>query len=66
MPERLKLTVNQSKSAVDRPWKRTLLSYSMTWHRKPRLTVAKKVVNRLKANLKRPFGGEGAGTSKQP
>ena len=52
---RLKLTVNQSKSAVDRPWKRTFLSYSMTWHRKPRLTVARKAVERFKANLKAVF-----------
>jgi RNA-directed DNA polymerase len=55
LSERLKLTVNQNKSAVDRPWKRTFLSYSMTWHRKPRLTVAKKAVARLKANLKATF-----------
>jgi len=52
---RLRLTVNRGKSAVDRPWKRTFLSYSMTWHRKPRLTVAKKAVARLKANLKTIF-----------
>jgi len=55
LTERLKLAVNQSKSAVDRPWKRTFLSYSMTRHRKPRLTVAKKAVDRLKANLKTIF-----------
>src|SRR6266568_1890014 len=55
LSERLKLTVNQAKSAVDRPWKRAFLSYSMTWHRKPRLTVAKKAVARLKANLKTVF-----------
>jgi group II intron reverse transcriptase/maturase len=55
LSERLKLTVNQAKSAVDRPWKRSFLSYSMTWHRKPRLTVAKKAVVRLKANLKTVF-----------
>ena len=55
LSERLKLTVNQTKSAVDRPWKRTFLSYRMTWHRKPRLTVAKKAVDRLKANLKTIF-----------
>ena len=55
LSERLKLTVNQTKSAVDRPWKRTFLSYSMTWHRKPRLTVAEKAVARLKANLKTIF-----------
>src|SRR5450631_2064082 len=55
LSERLKLTVNQTKSAVDRPWKRSFLSNSMTWHRKPRLTVAKKAVARLKANLKAIF-----------
>jgi RNA-directed DNA polymerase len=55
LSERLKLTVNQAKSAVDRPWKRTFLSYSMTWHLKPRLTVAKKAVAKLKANLKTIF-----------
>jgi len=55
LSERLKLTVNQGKSAVDRPWKRTFLSYSMTRHRKPRLTVAKKAVAKLKANLKTIF-----------
>jgi RNA-directed DNA polymerase len=55
LSERLKLTVNPSKSAVDRPWQRTFLSYSMSRHRKPRLTVAKKAVDRLKANLKTIF-----------
>ena len=52
LSERLKLTVNQSKSAVDRPWKRTFLSYSMTWHHKPRLSVGRKAVDRFKANLR--------------
>ena len=55
LSERLKLTVNPSKSAVDRPWSRSFLSYSMTWHRKPRPTVARKAVDRLKANLKTVF-----------
>jgi RNA-directed DNA polymerase len=55
LSERLKLTVNQAKSAVDRPWKRAFMSYSMTRHRKPRLTVAKKAVERFKANLKTVF-----------
>jgi group II intron reverse transcriptase/maturase len=55
LSKRLKLTVNHAKSAVDRPWKRSFLSYSMTRHSKPRLTVAKKAVARLKANLKTIF-----------
>jgi len=55
LSKRLKLVVNDSKSAVDRPWKRTFLSYSMTRHHKPRLAVAKKAVHRFKANLKIVF-----------
>lgn len=55
LSERLKLTVNQAKSAVDRPWNRSFLSYSMTRHFKPRLTVAKKAVKRFKASLKMIF-----------
>jgi RNA-directed DNA polymerase len=31
---RLRLQVNRQKSAVDRPWKRTFLGYSMTWHKR--------------------------------
>jgi len=52
LSHRLKLTVNQGKSAVDRPWQRTFLGYSMTWHHKPRLRVGGKVPARLKATLK--------------
>lgn len=55
LSERLKLTVNRSKSAVDRPWNRVFLSYSMTRHFKPRLNVAKKAVKRFKAGLKTIF-----------
>jgi RNA-directed DNA polymerase len=52
---RLKLTVNQDKSAVDRPWKRTFLGYSMTVERRPRLKVASASVRRLKGRLRRLF-----------
>ena len=31
---RLRLRVNREKSAVDRPWRRTFLGYSMTWHKR--------------------------------
>ena len=37
---KLKLRVNHAKSAVDRPWNRTFLGYSMTFHKKPRLKVS--------------------------
>jgi RNA-directed DNA polymerase len=53
--ERLKLRVNQGKSAVDRPWKRKFLGYSMTFHRKVRLKVAPKSVERFKAKLRMSF-----------
>ena len=40
LAERLKLTVNQAKSAVDRPWNRSFLGYTVTNHKQPRLRVA--------------------------
>ena len=49
---RLKLTVNRSKSAVDRPWNRTFLGYTMTFHKKPRLKVADKAVERFKSTIR--------------
>ena len=50
--QRLKLTVNVAKSAVDRPWQRTFLGFSMTAHKEPRLRVAPKSVVRFKGKLK--------------
>ncbi len=52
LEKRLKLKVNREKSAVDRPWKRKFLGYSLTWEREPRLKVAPSSVERLKGNLK--------------
>lgn len=51
----LKLRVNRGKSAVSRPWDRTFLGYTMTWHKKPRLKVSLFAVKRLKAKLKVAF-----------
>jgi RNA-directed DNA polymerase len=53
--KRLKLSVNEAKSKVDRPWNRKFLGYSITWDRKPRLRVAKESVKRLKGNLRQVF-----------
>jgi RNA-directed DNA polymerase len=53
--EKLKLRVNPDKSAVDRPWNRKFLGYSMTFHRKVRLKVAPKSVERFKAKLRVSF-----------
>ena len=50
--QRLRLTINRSKSAVDRPWKRSFLGYTVTWHRKPKLKPAPESVRRLKANIR--------------
>jgi RNA-directed DNA polymerase len=52
---KLKLQVNQEKSAVDRPWKRTFLGYSMTAQAQPRLKVAPVSVKRLKDKLRALF-----------
>ena len=40
LAKRLRLKVNPDKSAVDRPWKRRFLGYSMTSQSRPRLKVA--------------------------
>jgi RNA-directed DNA polymerase len=49
--QRLRLVVNRDKSTVDRPWKRTLLGYTLTAHRRPKLRVAPSSVQRLKARI---------------
>ena len=50
--ERLQLKVNTEKSAVDRPWKRKFLGYSMTSHKQPRLKVASSSQVRLQNKLR--------------
>ena len=40
LEQRLRLQVNLEKSAVDRPWKRSFLGYSLTWHKQTRLRIA--------------------------
>jgi RNA-directed DNA polymerase len=55
LERRLKLKLNQAKSAVDRPWNRKFLGYSMTWHEKPKLKVAAESVERMKGKLRTLF-----------
>jgi len=55
LKNRLKLKVNRQKSAVDRPWRRRFLGYSMTFHKQPRLKVAPASVQRLKSKLRVVF-----------
>ena len=49
---RLRLVVNPEKSAVDRPWKRSFLSYTVTWHRQPKLKVAPQAQKRFKQSVR--------------
>jgi RNA-directed DNA polymerase len=49
---RLKLVVNQEKSAVDRPWNRQFLGYGMSNHRSPQIKVGGKALERLKSKVR--------------
>ena len=62
LEKRLRLQVNQEKSAVGRPWERKFLGYTMTWNKEPRLKVAATSVKRLKAKVRVVFR-EGRGRS---
>jgi RNA-directed DNA polymerase len=53
--ERLRLKVNREKSAVDRPWNRKFLGYTVTPHYQPKLKVAPQSVSRLKDKLREIF-----------
>jgi len=53
--ERLRLTVNRDKSAVDRPWKRKFLGYTFTIHYQPKLKVSPESVKRFKGRLREMF-----------
>jgi RNA-directed DNA polymerase len=47
LSERLKLKVNAAKSAVDEPWRRKFLGYSITWHPEPQLRIARPSLSRM-------------------
>ena len=55
LEKRLKLRVNQGKSAVDKPSRRKFLGYSMTAHKQPRLKAAHQSIERLKNKLRELF-----------
>jgi RNA-directed DNA polymerase len=52
LSERLKLTVNEAKSAVARPWERKFLGYSLTWHKTPKLRIAPASLKRLQDKIR--------------
>jgi RNA-directed DNA polymerase len=60
--KRLRLRVNRDKSAVDRPWKRDFLGYTMTWHSPPRLKVAADSIKGIKTHIRKVIG-KGRGRS---
>jgi len=63
---KLKLQVNEAKSAVDRPWRRKFLGYSLTWHKRPRLKVAPTSLIRFKEKVReRLRGGRGRNLRRQ-
>lgn len=63
---KLRLKVNQDKSAVGRPWKRTFWGYSMTSRKAPPLKPAEDAVRRLKNRLKSTIRRGGARTQPKP
>lgn len=52
LDRRLGLRVNATKSAVARPWQRTFLGYTMTFHKEPKLKVAEASVKRFKEKVR--------------
>jgi group II intron reverse transcriptase/maturase len=57
LAQRLKLKVNEAKSAVARPWQRKFLGYSMTWHKAPRLRIAEQSLQRLTTRMRELLEG---------
>lgn len=49
---RLKLKVNEAKSAVARPWERKFLGFSFTNHRQPKRRIAPKAIQRFKEKIR--------------
>jgi RNA-directed DNA polymerase len=52
---RLKLKVNEAKSAVERPWKRKFLGYTITMDKEPRLRASAQSISKLKDKLRAIF-----------
>ncbi len=52
LSNRLKLKVNEAKSAVDRPWRRKFLGYVITNEKEPRLRASVQSIKRLKDKLR--------------
>jgi len=53
LEKKLRLKVNQEKSAVDRPWKRKFLGFSFTFHFSPKVRIAKDSLKRVKEKIRK-------------
>ncbi|MCM3342621.1 group II intron reverse transcriptase/maturase [Paenibacillus sp. MER TA 81-3] len=49
---RLKLKVNQAKSAVDRPWKRKFLGFSFSLNKEPKVRIAKQSLQKAGSKIR--------------
>ncbi len=52
LEKRRRLRINRDKSAVDRPWNRKFLGYTMTSHHRTKLKVSPQSVKRAEAHIK--------------
>ena len=52
LEKKLKLKVNEKKSAVARPWERKFLGYSFTSHRVTKLRPAKEAIKKMKEKVR--------------
>jgi group II intron reverse transcriptase/maturase len=50
--KKLRLKVNEKKSAVDRPWKRKFLGFSFTSSKEPKVRIAKESLKRMKKKVR--------------
>ncbi|WP_341644287.1 group II intron reverse transcriptase/maturase [Thauera sp. SDU_THAU2] len=57
LSERLRLTVNEAKSVVARPWERKFLGYSLSWHKAPKLRIAPASLQRLEDKIREVLKG---------
>lgn len=49
---KLKLKVNEAKSAVDRPWKRKFLGFSFTWNKDPKVRISSQSIKKAKVRIR--------------
>ena len=50
--KKLRLKVNETKSAVDRPWRRKFLGFSFTPNKEPKIRIAKESIRRMKQRIR--------------